>query len=259
MIFWSLWSVLYLHSLSSLLLFFFSFLILGLRHFLLVFNITLVTVFLRLVVFNLDSVLHFFSFDIAKLLRFDNVRKVTSVTVRLQFIKQVKLMLFQFLNTCVETAYRLEHFVMLCLELGHIVLALNNLLIKGANLIAESIVFVFLVVQELLHVSSGSNCLLSKSLLPHQFISEVVTFTYQCEVILLVLGHFSHSLVFVMLILLSLNGLRTEHPRKQFGIVPDPLELVVNFLLKVLGFLQLWNVVILVLVCLFLDISNLFL
>ena len=55
--------------------------------------------------------------DVLKLLRFNDVVQFTLVSKRLNFLKQVKFVLFQFFNATVQAVNRVEHLIVLLLVL----------------------------------------------------------------------------------------------------------------------------------------------
>jgi len=76
---------------------------------------------LGLVVFNLHSRVKLLMFNAFQLLRLDDILQIALVTVTLQLGQQVKLVLFQLLNASVQTVDRIEHLVVLRLELDLLV------------------------------------------------------------------------------------------------------------------------------------------
>lgn len=73
----------------------------------------------------------------------------------------------------------------------------------------------------------------------------------------LILGHLGDCVVLVMLVFFPLDGLRPEHPGQKLSIVSNPFQLGINLFLKLFGFFQFWDVIILILIRLFLNILQL--
>jgi hypothetical protein len=82
----------------------------------------------------LDPVLDFFCANVLELLGLDDVAKITSISVPLKFIQQMKLVLLELFDSLVEATDTLEHVIVLPLESLHILVSLVQLVLELVDL-----------------------------------------------------------------------------------------------------------------------------
>lgn len=136
---------------------------------------------------------------------------------------------------------------MLLFILGDVILTLDNLALELVDLLALALYFGICVIQVSLHVTTGGDGLLRQPLLSSELILQVVALVHEASVLLLELPHLGDCVLLVMLVLLALNGLGTEHPRKEFSVVLDLLQLIEYLFLELPRLFELRVVAILVL------------
>ena len=131
----------------------FLFLSLLFSHPILIFNISLITILFRLIVLNLNSVLHLLGSDITQLLSFYNVAKISSISIRLQFIQQMKFMLLKLFNSCVQTTNRGKHLIVLDLELLDFRFSIYDFCVQARDLSKVIFILLLLIVQIVFNVT----------------------------------------------------------------------------------------------------------
>lgn len=82
----------------------------------------------------MDPVLDFFCANVLELLGLDDVAKITSISVPLKFIQQMKLVLLELFDSLVEATDTLEHVIVLPLESLHILVSLVQLVLELVDL-----------------------------------------------------------------------------------------------------------------------------
>ena len=135
-------------------------------------------IFPRIVFFDDYPVFERSRLDILKTLRFNDVVQTGLVAVVLELAKQVQLVIFELLNSCIKRRDAVKHLVVLVLVvvlLGNYIL---HLLVKVLNLLLKRLISLQLCVEIFLDASVGGNCLQRKSLLPVFLDLQVLNFLY---------------------------------------------------------------------------------
>jgi len=165
--------------------------------------------------------------------------------------------LLEFLNTRVEAGDTREHLVVLVLEPLHFFASFDDLALQLVYRLESLFELQLGLVQVLLHVASCSDGLDCQPLLPLQLVLQVVSLADELVVLLHSEAHLLDSVVLLLLALLPEDGLGSEHGREELCILPDLIELVVDFLLELPRLLHFRNIEVLVLADLVLGIPEL--
>ena len=107
----------------------------------------------------MHAVLKLLALNLVQLLRLHDILKTALVTKCLQFVEQMQLVLLEFLNTLVQGGHRVEHLIVLVLELKPLILGLLELFRHDLKLILELIDAGLLVIKVLLDLRTSCNCL----------------------------------------------------------------------------------------------------
>ena len=182
-----------------------------LLEFCLILKISLPSILLGLIVFDLNLVFQFLWLDEVQLLSLHNVGEIFSVSVALKLFQQMKFVLLQLLDSCIKPTNTSEHLVMLQFEFLYLLSSLSNLRLQLIDFLKAVFVPLFGFIEMGFHVTSGSDSLDRQSLFPFKLISEVVSFIY--ELIMLLHGHrhLTDSFIFFLLALLSKDSFCSEH------------------------------------------------
>ena len=111
---------------------------------------------LRVIVFDYDTVLKLSGFYVLQALSLDDVLEASLVAIALQFLEKEQFVALQLLYSLVQSRYRLEHLVVLRLELSLILLGLGHLLLHDRDLILELTIAGLFLVEVLFDVGAGS-------------------------------------------------------------------------------------------------------
>ena len=111
---------------------------------------------LRVIVFDYDTVLKLSSFYVLQALSLDDVLEASLVAIALQFLQKEQFVALQLLYSLVQSRYRLEHLVVLSLELGLFRIGLGHLLLHDRDLILEFTIVGLFLVEVLFDVGASS-------------------------------------------------------------------------------------------------------
>jgi hypothetical protein len=96
-------------------------------------------------------------------LSLDNIGKISTITITLKLIQQVQFMLFEFLNSSVQTRDGFKHFIMLCLILGNLIRSIFKLYKQLFYFFVLIDVLLLLFIQVTLDTTKSSLSQLSQS------------------------------------------------------------------------------------------------
>ena len=112
---------------------------------------------LGIILFNNDTILELLGLHLVQVLSLDDVLKTAFISISLQLVEQVELVALELLDTLVESGDRIEHLVMLVLELKSLLLCLLKLRLEHQDLLSKLTIALLLLIQVLLDVRSSSD------------------------------------------------------------------------------------------------------
>jgi hypothetical protein len=154
----------------------------------------------------------------------------------------MQFVLLKLLNSLVETTHTLEHVVVLLFVPIYILSSLTHLNLHFFNHRIEFFNLGSCLIQMLLHISSSCDSLNGKSLFSIKFIFQIISLLHQ------LIMHFHRHLPLVnsLILFFLLNfpefNLSPEHGRQELSILSNFLKLIRDFLLKLLGLFDSWQV-----------------